>query len=84
MSAPGHAIPFHILPAHQLTGRSAKQEPDEDPDRSHDKRIEHPGTRCQRDNVALVHRGDGDHGEVEHVSEGHVPIVVVLTETCGG
>ena len=61
----------------KVIGGSQKDQPHEQPDRRDDERIEQPGLLRHRHDIAVTHRRDRDHREIEDVGEADVAVDIV-------
>jgi hypothetical protein len=72
-----HAPPLPAALDDEVVGRAHEDEDHRQADRRDDHRFDQSCPIADRRNVAEPGRGDGNHGEIDHVEETDVPVVVV-------
>jgi len=72
-----HAVVLHVSPDDELIRRAQEQEPDRDARRHHHERVDESGPRRDGNDVAVAHRGQGNHAEVDNVAERNLAVAVV-------
>ena len=73
-----HAPPVEDVAEEEIIGGAEEEQHHEDADRRDDERVEHPRRIAHRHDIAVADRGDGDRGEIEHVDEADLVVIIVL------
>jgi hypothetical protein len=66
---PGHAEILHDFLDDELVRCAEEDEPDEDPDRRDGEGVDQSSSVADRHDVAVTHRGHGDHAEIQDVGK---------------